>query len=202
VGKNGCTANVDLVLDGDIISEHGDVLHTALSVERVSAPQFFQCVGIHRSVHRKLTQRPTELFQPMIELATQACSLTTALLMMTQRCSLAPAPTLAPGPMTTLGPMSAVLEISSLGVSTRSVHEGWTCPNPGQNSRVDLGGLKASSNKCKSHGIVSLARSASTDSCGHASRLTGSTNTLPPYTHLFWTGSVSRGDFCEVRCER
>ena len=33
-------------------------------------------------------------------------------------------------------------------------------------------------------------------------QLTGSTKTLPPYTHLFCEGSDSRGECCEVRCER
>ena len=64
VRQDRSAIDVQLILDGDIVTKDSNVFDTSL--------------GLARS-YGLLTHRPTLLFQPMIELATQAWSRTTAL---------------------------------------------------------------------------------------------------------------------------
>ena len=57
VGQNRRAVDVELVFDGDIVTKHSDVLQSSLLLER------------DPSEH---THRPTLLFHPTIEFATQA----------------------------------------------------------------------------------------------------------------------------------
>jgi len=95
------TVDVKLVLDADVVTENGNVFHAPLHM-------------LDEHLVLKLTQRPTVLFQPMIELAIHAWSRTSALERITQRWRRTPLPILAPGPMTTFGPMTAVGSISAV----------------------------------------------------------------------------------------
>lgn len=120
VGQNRGTVDEELVLDGDVVSEDGDVLDAGLA-RRADKEEGARSVQDPRRLsvrkgdeRRERTQRPTLEFQPMMELMIQACSLTFALAMMTHRCRRTPAPILQPGPMTTLGPMSAVGSTSAV----------------------------------------------------------------------------------------
>jgi hypothetical protein len=79
VRQYGCAVDVELVLDGHVVTQDGDVFHSALNKNDILA------FDSDISKHELRTHRPTVLFHPIIELMIHAWSRMLALFIMTHR---------------------------------------------------------------------------------------------------------------------